>query len=175
MKKLIIASTMLNAALVSASLYSARAEVADKAIPAQSAFACPSAVNGATAEQREKIRELLPSGNALQDPARLNASIDGLKRLGLSKTMIVDHLVGAYCATVARDKPLSDTAKTAEVRRFASRITPIVDNEENVSEISLNVLLRPSVVDKVNAEAQAGGLSVEKWLSKTVEAAVQQR
>lgn len=174
MKTRIIASTLLTAALFSASLYSVRAEVVEKSIPAQSAFTCPSTVTGATAEQREKIRELLPTGNALDDPARLNASIDGLKRLGLSKTMIVDHLVGAYCATVARDKPLSNTAKTTEVRRFARRITPIVYDEENVSEISLNVLLRPSVVDKVNAEARASGLPVDKWLSRTVEAAVRQ-
>ena len=174
MKNLIIASTMLTAALVSASQCSARAEVAEKAVPAR-AFTCPSTITGVTAEQREKIRELLPSGIALEEPARLNASIDGLKHLGLSKTEIVDHLVGAYCATVARDKPLSDAAKTAEVRRFASRITPIVYDQENVSEISLNVLLRPSIVDKVNAEAKASGLSAEKWLSKIVEAAVQRR
>jgi hypothetical protein len=37
----------------------------------------------------------------------------------------------------------------------------------------LNVLLKPSVVDEVNAKAQASGLATESWLSRMIEAAVQ--
>ncbi|TFW56704.1 hypothetical protein CT676_34015 [Bradyrhizobium sp. MOS001] len=109
----------------------------------------------------------------MNDLARLNASIDGLRRLGLSQTLIVDHLIGAYCPTVAKDNSLSDAEKTAKVRRFASRITVLVHREEDISEILLYVPLKPSVVDAVNAKAQASGLSVERWLSRTIEAAAQ--
>jgi hypothetical protein len=69
---------------------------------------------------------------------------------------------------------LSDADKTARVRRFASRITALVYDVEEASEIILTVPLKPSMVDEVNAKAQKDGLSVEDWLSRTVEKAVQQ-
>jgi predicted HicB family RNase H-like nuclease len=70
----------------------------------------------------------------------------------------------------------SQTRKRAtQVRQFASRITAIVYSEEDISDIVLNVLLKPSIVDQVNLKAQASGLSVEGWLSKTIESAVQER
>jgi hypothetical protein len=143
-------------------------------IPAQAAsstFVCPYTIEGATPEKRDEIRTLLPQGNAMDDPARLNASIDGLRRLGLSQTSIVNHLIGAYCPTVAQEGALSDAEKTAKVRQFASRITALVHREEDISEILLNVPLKPSVVDQVTAKAQESGLSVETWLSRTIEAA----
>jgi hypothetical protein len=95
---------------------------------------CPYTIEGATPEKRDEIRTLLPQGNAMDDPARLNASIDGLRRLGLSQTSIVNHLIGAYCPTVAQEGALSDAEKTAKVRQFASRITALVHREEDISE-----------------------------------------
>jgi hypothetical protein len=51
---------------------------------------------GGTPTERAAIRKLIPSGSALKDPAQLNASVKGLKRLGLSKVWVTDHLIGAY-------------------------------------------------------------------------------
>jgi hypothetical protein len=59
------------------------------------------------------------------------------------------------------DNNLSDADKTARVRRFASRITVLVYNVEEASEIILNVPLKPSLVDEVNTKAEKDGLSVE--------------
>ena len=146
-------------------------------IPAQASrtsFECPEPIDEATPEKRAEIQKLLLLGNAMDNPGRLNASIDALRRLGLSKTLIIDHLIGAYCPTVVRDNSLSDADKTARVRRFASRITALVYDVEEASEIILTVPLKPSMVDEVNAKAQKDGLSVEDWLSRTVEKAVQQ-
>jgi hypothetical protein len=146
-------------------------------LPAQAkkvGFECPVTIDGTTPEKRAEIAKLLPVGNAMDDPGRLNASIDSLKRLGLSRTLIIDHLIGAYCPTVAQNKSLSDAERTALVRRFASRITVLVYDVEDTSEIVLNVVLKPSIVDEVNAKARKNGLSVEGWLSKTIEQAVQQ-
>jgi hypothetical protein len=145
-------------------------------MPAEAAlsnFVCPEAIKGTTPDKRAEIRALLPSGDAMEDPTRLNASIDKLRRLGLSQTLIVDHLIGAYCPTVAENTSLSDSEKTLKVRQFASRITVLVYREEDLSEILLNVPLKPSIVDEVNAKAEASGISVEKWLARAVETALQ--
>ncbi|MEY9152615.1 hypothetical protein [Bradyrhizobium japonicum] len=143
-------------------------------LPAQGAkmsFECPESIDETTPAKRAEIQKLLPVGNAMDDPGRLNSSIDALRRLGLSRTLIIDHLIGAYCPTVARDNSLSDADRTAKVRRFASRLTVLV---YDVEEASLNVPLKPSMVDEVTARARKAGLSVEDWLSRMVASALQQ-
>jgi hypothetical protein len=170
-----IASTIIVGAIVSIASNSAMAEAVGNGIaaPVQSGFMCPTTIEGTTPDKRAEIRALLPSGNALDNPAQLGASIDGLKRVGLSRTLIIDHLIGAYCPTVVHNISLSDPQKATQLSQFASRITALVYSEEDLSEIVLNVLLRPSIVDRVNLIAKASGLPVERWLSKTIEAAVQ--
>lgn len=143
-------------------------------LPAQAGFKCPLTIEGTTPEKRAEIEKLLPPGNAIDDPDRLNASIDGLRRLGLSRSQIVNHLIGAECPMIARNGSLSDKEKTARVRRYASRITALVYNVENASEIVLDVPLKPAIVDQVNAKAQQSGLSVENWLSRVVSTAATQ-
>jgi len=168
-----VATTVLTAAIILIALNPANAEVNGKSISAHSGFACPPVRSGVTAHQRAAIRALLPSGDALEDPAQLNASINGLKRLGLSNTLVTDHLIGAYCETIAHNGNLSDTEKTEDVRQFAGQVTALVYREDHVSDISLNVLLKPSVADAVNVKAQASGLSTEQWMAKAIEAAAQ--
>ena len=171
-----IVSTLIIGAIVSTASNAAMAEMAGNTIPARvvrTGFECPKTIEGTTPNKRAKIRTLLPSGNAMDNPVQLNASIDGLKHLGLSRTSIIDHLIGAYCPTVAQNSSLSDAEKATEIRQFASRITTLVYSEENISDIALNILLKPSIVDEVNAKAQASGVSVETWLSRTIEAAAQ--
>lgn len=167
------ATIMMTVTIIWMALNPANAAVAGKTISTQSGFKCPPHVTGATARQREAIRAMLPSGDAMNDPAQLNASIEGLKRLGLSKTLVADHLIGAYCATVARGSRLSDAEKTEDVRQFASQITPLVYHDADVADVILNVPLKPSVVDEVNLKAQANGLSVAQWMSGIIETAAQ--
>ena len=152
-----IATTIMTLAIISIASNPANAEVTGKTVSAQSGFTCPPIRKGGTAHQRAAIRALLPSGEAMEDPAQLNASVAGLKRLGLSKTLITDHLIGAYCESIAHNGYLSDDEKTDDVRQFAGQVTHLVFNEADVSDISLNVLLKPSVVDAVNVKAQASG------------------
>lgn len=138
-------------------------------------FECPERVDMATPPQGEaEIRKLLPPGDAADHPGRLSASIDALRALGISKSQIIDHLIGAYCPVVAQDTSLSDADKTAKIRRYASQITILVYKIENVSEIILNVPMEPTVVDDVNAKARKSGLSVEDWLAIAIETAVEQ-
>ncbi|MGY3602673.1 MULTISPECIES: hypothetical protein [unclassified Bradyrhizobium] len=168
-----IATTIMTVAVISIALNPAYA--ADKTVSAQTGFTCPPIRKSGMPTERAAIRKLIPSGKALQNPAQLNASVEGLKRLGLSKVWVTDHPIGAYCTNIASNGVLSDEEKTEDVREFAAQITHLVYNEDDVSDISLNVLLKPSVADAVNVKAQASGLSPEQWMSRTIEAAAQKR
>lgn len=169
-----IGKTILIGALVSIASHSVTAAPIDNAIsaPARAGFVCPDTSN-VRPDELTRIRTVLPIGNALDDPARLSASIAELKRMGLSRARIVDHLVGAYCPTVAESSTLSDAQKAEDVRLYAGRITAHVYGQDHVSDIVLNVLLKPSVADRVRAAAQASGVSEEKWVSTTIESALQ--
>jgi hypothetical protein len=57
---------------------------------------------------------------------QLNATIATLRREGMSKRLIIDHLVGAYCPMVAREAPLTEADKAALVRRFTGQVTRLV-------------------------------------------------
>lgn len=137
-----------------------------------SAFECPTMIEGTTPAKRAEIRKILPTDDALDDPTQLNASIDELRRLGLSQISIINHLIGAYCPVVFRNDSLSDAERAASVRQFAGKITALVRQQENITGIILNVTLEPPAVDKINARAKATGLSVDQWLSRTIEAAL---
>src|ERR1700754_3566264 len=171
-----IAKTIMTVAVISIALNPANAQVPSKAVSAhQSGFTCPPIRKGGTPSQRAAIRALIPSGPALEDTAQLSTSVEALKRLGLSKTLVTDHLIGAYCTNIARNSLLSNAEKTEDVREFATQVTHLVYHEDDVSDISLNVLLKPSVVDAVIVKAQASGLSTEQWMSRTIEASAQKR
>ena len=108
---------------------------------AQHNFECTEMIDGQTVAQRAEIKRYLPLGDAMNDPVRLNNSVNGLRKLGLSKAIIINHLIGAYCPVVAQDRSLSFSNKTARVRAFARQVTALVYSEEGISEIILNVTL----------------------------------
>ena len=175
MKIINIATTIMTVAVISTILNPANAAVTGKTVSGETGFTCPPIRKGGTPTERAAIRKLIPSGSALEDPAQLNASVNGLKRLGLSKVWVTDHLIGAYCTNIARNGALSEAEKTEDVRAFAAQVTHLIYHEDDVSDISLTVLLKPSVADAVNVKAQASGLSTEQWMSRTIEAAAQKR
>ena len=142
------------------------------AVALTSRFECPLKIDGATPAKAAEIARLLPVGDALDDPSRLNASIDTLRGLGLSPTLIIAHLIAAYCPVVAQNGSLSDADKTARVMRFARRITLLVYGEEQASEIILDIALKPDVVDEVNERARSDGQSAEQWIADVVKASV---
>lgn len=142
---------------------------AESATPA---FACPFSLRDVTPELRARIEAALPAGDPLEDPVRLNASIDMLKGDGLSKAMIINHLIGAYCPSVADTATLSDAQKAAAIRRFATKVTLLVYDYEDEKEIILDVPLKPTLVDEVHFRAQQEGLSVDSWFQKTIQQAL---
>jgi hypothetical protein len=99
-----ITATIMTVAIIFVALNPTNAAVTGISASAQTGFSCPPVRKGGTPTERAAIRKLIPSGSALEDPAQLNASVKGLKRLGLSKVWVTDHLIGRHW------RPLSPSA-----------------------------------------------------------------
>jgi|SRR5438105_6099025 len=57
-------------------------------------FQCPLPSNPNDPAKLEQIRGLLPDVNTMKNIERLNATIATLRRDGVSKSLMIDHLVG---------------------------------------------------------------------------------
>ena len=136
-------------------------------------FECPRPLKPSTPATLTEIKSQLPDGKAMADVGRLSATIGVLRRNGLSKSGIIDHLVGAYCPMVAQQGSLTDTEKAASVRRFSGQVTHLVYSLESGLDIIINVPFTPDVVDAINTKARKQGLSGPAWISMTVENALQ--
>src|SRR6266478_1037462 len=111
-------------------------------------FECPSPFKPNTAANLEQIKGLLPSTSAMSDINQLNATIAALRREGMSKRLIIDHLIGAYCPMVAREASLTEAEKAARVARCSGQITRLVYSLESGLDIIINVPLTPDIVDR---------------------------
>jgi hypothetical protein len=136
-------------------------------------FECPSPFKPTTPATLTEIRSQLPDGKAMADVGRLTATIDILRRKGMPKSLIIDHLIGAYCPMVVQESSLTEAEKAASVRRFSGQITHLVYSLESGLDIMINVPFTPDVVDAINAKARKQGLSGPAWIAMTVENALQ--
>lgn len=147
------------------------------ALPALGAgqFQCPSFSKPNNPAKLEQIRGLLPNVDTMTNIEQLSATIASLRRDGMSKSLIIDHLVGAYCPMVAREAAVDDTEKADRVRRFSGQVTRLVYSLESGLDIIVNVPLTPDIVDAVNSEAKKQGLSGPAWIAMTIDNALQQQ
>src|SRR5258705_6723745 len=122
-------------------------------------FQCPLPSNPNDPAKLERIRGLLPDVNTMTNIEQLNAAVATLRREGMSKSLIIDHLVGAYCPMVAREAPLTEADKTALVRRFTRQVTRLVYSLESGLDIIVNVPLTPDIFAPGNSPAKNPGLS----------------
>jgi hypothetical protein len=136
-------------------------------------FECPFPVGPNTSAKLQEIKRLLPDGNAMADPERLNATVGTLRRDGMPKSLIIGHLVGAYCPMVAQESSLTEAEKSAGLQRFTGQITRLVYSLESGLDIIINVPLTPDVVAVLNATASKQGLSGAAWIAMTVENTLQ--
>jgi hypothetical protein len=110
----------------------------------------------------------------MADPELLNATVGTLlRRDGMPKSLIIGHLVGAYCPMVAQESSLTEAEKSARLQRFTGQITRLVYSLESGLDIIINVPLTPDVVAVLNATASKQGLSGAAWIAMTVENALQ--
>jgi hypothetical protein len=136
-------------------------------------FECPLAVKPTMPAKLQQIQRLLPDANAMADIGRLNATVSTLRRDGMPKSLIIDHLVGVYCPMVAQESSLTEAEKTAHLRRFTGQVTQLVYSLESGLDVIVNVPLTPDVVAVLNATASKQGLSGAAWIAMTVENALQ--
>ena len=116
---------------------------------------------------------MLPDDNAMADIGRLTATVGTLRQDGMSKSQIIEHLVGVYCPMVAQESSLTEAEKNAHIRRFIGQVTQLVYSFESGLDIIINVPFTPDVVDAINARARKQGLSGPAWIAMTVENALQ--
>jgi hypothetical protein len=64
----------------------------------------------------------------------------------MSKRLIVDHLIGAYCPMVVQEASLTDAEKAASVARFSGQVTRLVYSLESGLDVIINALT-PDIVD----------------------------
>src|SRR5439155_15894242 len=102
-------------------------------VPAVAAdkFECPSPFKPNTPAKLEQIKGLLPNASVAVNINQLSDTIAALRREGMSKRLIVDHLIGAYCPMVAQEASLTDTEKAARVARFSGQVTRLVYSLES--------------------------------------------
>lgn len=136
-------------------------------------FECPSPLKPSAPAKLAEIKSQLPDDKAMTDVGRLTATIDILRREGMQKSQIIDHLIGAYCTMVTQESLLTDAEKAANVRRFAGKVTYLVYSLESGLDVIMNVPFTPDVVDAINAKARKQGLSGPAWIAMTVENALQ--
>jgi hypothetical protein len=138
-------------------------------------FQCPLPSNPNDPAKLEQIRGLLPDVNTITNIEQLNTTIATLRREGMSKSLIIDYLVGAFCPMVVREAPLTEAEKAALVRRFTGQVTRLVYSLESGLDIIVNVPLTPDIVDAVNSIAGKQGLSGPAWIAMTIDNALQQQ
>ncbi|WP_119274699.1 hypothetical protein [Taklimakanibacter deserti] len=139
------------------------------AVAASSNFECPAQPGDYLKLGPAEMAALLPVGDPLDDPAKLDAAIDTLRRQGLSSALIIDGLIGSYCPIVAADTSLTVPQKTSRVQKFAMRITRLVYSFEGAEAIILDVPFDPPVVDAIRSKAAAAGVTPEKWIAEAVD------
>lgn len=146
-------------------------------VPASAAetFECPNPFKPNAAARLEQIKGLLPDLGAMGNVGQLTAAINTLRREGMSKNLIIDHLIGAYCPMVTQGSSQPDAEKAALVRRFSGQVTRLVYSLESGLDIIVNVPLTPDIADAVNAIAKKQGLSGPAWIAMAIDHALQQQ
>ena len=136
-------------------------------------FECPLAAKPTTPAKLQEIQRVLPDDNAMDNIGRLNATIGTLRQNGVSKSQIIDHLVGVYCPMVAQESSLTEAEKTRTSSAFHRQVTQLVNSLESGLDIIINVPLTPDVAAILKATASKQGLSGAAWIAMTVENALQ--
>jgi hypothetical protein len=111
----------------------------------------------------------------MMDIEKLNAAIASFRREGMQRSLIIDHLVDAYCSMIANEGPFTAAEKTALLQRFTGQVTTLVYSLESGLDVFINVPLTPDIVAAVNSAAKKQGLSTPAWIVMTIDKALSQQ
>ena len=134
------------------------------------AFTCPDTSTPAMAGQAPSLNDLYAGATDATASQRLGELMADLRKSGLKPSMIVDHLVGAYCPLVAADTSLSDKQKTDRVRRFAQQVTGLAYAPSDTDEVDVLVqtTLAPEMLSQIDQAAKRGGVSRDEWIAQAI-------
>ncbi|MGV6871852.1 hypothetical protein ACUSIJ_04055 [Pseudochelatococcus sp. B33] len=120
------------------------------------------------------IEAAIPKGERLSDPLQLQRAIALLRGDGVSTDNTINLLIGYYCPAVDARSDLSVEQKTENARLFAQKVSTEVLAADQVEDVIYNVPLNPSLAQAAAERAKKAGMSIESWIARTVEAALQQ-
>lgn len=106
--------------------------------------------------------------------ASLAVAVRRLKSEGLSRPLIIDHAVAAYCPLVAKDGGLSLDRKREAVRRFAADVTSIVYDPldpagEAATAIILSLPVKPALMEQIDVAAARAGQTRDAWMLQAIQ------
>jgi hypothetical protein len=135
------------------------------------AFTCPDTSATGMAGQAPSLNDLYAGATDATASQRLGELMADLRKSGLKPSMIVDHLVGAYCPLVAADASLSDQQKTDRVRRFAQQVTGLAYAPSDTDEVDVFVqtTLTPELLTRIDEAAKRGGVSRDEWIAQAIQ------
>jgi hypothetical protein len=134
------------------------------------AFTCPETSGGAMPATAPSLDNLYSGATDATASNRLGEVMADLRKSGLKPSLIVDHLVGAYCPLVAADNSLSDKQKTDQVRRFAQQVTGLAYMPSDAGEVDVLVqtTLAPELLTQIDQAASRGGVSRNEWIAQAI-------
>ncbi|MCS0501028.1 hypothetical protein [Ancylobacter mangrovi] len=159
---------MKTAAFVLALGFAGGIAAARPALAAGAGFECPTPSEPGAKPTIADVQKLLPSGDSMDDPAKLNAAIGTLRQDGAKAPYIIDHLIAAYCPTVAQDGALDAEARTAKMRRFAAQITSLVYQLGDTTRIIVSVPLPPELLQSAQAAAAKAKVPLDAWIAQSM-------
>jgi hypothetical protein len=134
------------------------------------AFTCPETSGAAMPATTPSLNNLYSGATDATASNRLGEVMADLRKSGLKPSLIVDHLLGAYCPLVAADNSLSDKQKTDRVRRFAQQVTGLAYMPSDSGEVDVLVqtTLAPELLTQIDQAASRGGVSRDEWIAQAI-------
>jgi hypothetical protein len=139
------------------------------------AFGCPKIpVTGGTAtlpDASSGVYDLFVGADAGTIVNRAHELIASLRAQNVGPVLILDTLVAAYCPVVAADTGLSSAQRRARLDTFRQDVTRLVfpDAQTPVSDILLQVPVKPDVLQKVDQAASSAQLSRDAWIARLIQ------
>jgi hypothetical protein len=133
---------------------------------------CPLLNNRNVPQLAQEVIERLPKGMSLEQIDRLSSAITLMREHGLSIDDTIDRLIALYCPAVSAEPGLTHNQRLNRVRLFAERARRMVIGGRNVEDVIYDVPLSPGVAEAAALRARKSGTTVEKWIARTIEAAI---
>jgi mono/diheme cytochrome c family protein len=117
------------------------------------------------------VYDMLVGANAATIVNRVDEIVAGLRAQNIDQALIVDTLLAAYCPVVAADTGLTSGQKKSRIDDFRQQVTRLVfpDAQPPVSDILVEVPVKPDVLQKLDHAASAAQLSRDAWIARAIE------